>query len=68
MRNAGMVQVQFKLSASGDFISPRIVVSSGNSLLDDAALVAVHKSKSVGVPPEDFKRLVTLQIEFNLKD
>ncbi|MEQ4674969.1 energy transducer TonB [Providencia vermicola] len=65
MKNRGMAKVQFQLSGSGDISSARLVASSGNELLDNAALIAVEKSRSVGAPPIGFARSITLNIEFN---
>ncbi|NHX34579.1 TonB family protein, partial [Escherichia coli] len=43
----------------------RLASSSGNDLLDQAALLAVQKSRSVGKPPAGFAQSITLNIEFN---
>ncbi|EKT62144.1 TonB family protein [Providencia burhodogranariea] len=64
MKNRGATQIQFYLTATGDITSANIVSSSGNELLDKAALSAVEKSSSVGIPPVDFLRSVTFKIEF----
>lgn len=64
MKNKGETQIQFYLTATGEIISASIVSSSGNELLDKAALSAVEKSNSVGIPPADFLRSVTFKIEF----
>lgn len=64
MKNRGATQIQFYLTATGEITSANIVSSSGNELLDKAALAAVEKSRSVGIPPVDFLRSVTFKIEF----
>ncbi len=65
MKNTGIVKIQFKLNNMGDITSAQLVGSSGNTLLDNAALSAVEKSRSVGEPPVGFAQSITLNIEFN---
>lgn len=65
MKNRGIAKVQFQLSHAGDILSARLIASSGNELLDNAALMAVQKSRSVGTPPAGFAHSITLNIEFN---
>ena len=64
MKVMGKVVVQFDLQNDGKIVSPRIIQSSDNSLLDQAAIDAVNRSNSVGSPPKNFPTSLTLTIEF----
>ncbi|EPO5265583.1 MULTISPECIES: energy transducer TonB [Providencia] len=65
MKNRGIATIQFQLSQTGEISLIRLASSSGNDLLDQAALLAVQKSRSVGKPPAGFAQSITLNIEFN---
>ncbi|MEQ5733864.1 energy transducer TonB [Providencia alcalifaciens] len=65
MKSRGVSTVQFQLSQTGEISLVRLASSSGNELLDNAALTAVQKSRSVGKPPAGFAQSITLNIEFN---
>ncbi|MEX6231898.1 TonB family protein [Providencia hangzhouensis] len=62
----GVVKVSFQLSSLGEITMVRIVNSSTHNTLDQAALSAVQKSRSVGAPPEGLKKLITMEIKFEL--
>lgn len=64
MKIRGVIEVEFHLTVAGEMTSARIVTSSGYEILDNAALAAVEKSRSVGVPPEGFKSPISLKIKF----
>lgn len=64
MKIRGTTEVVFNLTITGEFTSARVITSSGHELLDNAALAAVAKSRSVGVPPEGFKSQVSFEIKF----
>ncbi|MEX9881052.1 TonB family protein [Providencia rettgeri] len=65
MKNRGIATIQFQLSQNGEISLIRLASSSGNDSLDQAALLAVQKSRSVGNPPAGFAQSITLNIEFN---
>ncbi|WP_272679818.1 energy transducer TonB [Providencia sp. PROV032] len=65
MKNRGIATIQFQLSQTGEISLIRLASSSGSDLLDQAALLAVQKSRSVGKPPAGFAQSITLNIEFN---
>ncbi|MEX6226602.1 energy transducer TonB [Providencia hangzhouensis] len=65
MKSRGVSTVQFQLSQTGEISLVRFTSHSGNELLDNAALTAVQKSRSVGKPPAGFAQSITLNIEFN---
>ena len=52
----GRVLVSFQITQQGDLLYVRVVHSSGNKALDDAAVNAIHKAQFVkpppGLPPE----------------
>lgn len=62
----GTVEVSFTLTPLGEITKVSIAKSSMHTQLDQAALTAVAKSSSVGIPPEGFKKQVTLAIKFKL--
>lgn len=65
MKDRGIAKVQFQLNQKGEISLIRLASSSGSELLDNAALLAVQKSNSVGQPPVGFAQSITLNIEFN---
>ena len=52
----GRVLVTFQITQQGDLLYVRVLHSSGNKALDDAAVNAIHKAQFVkppeGLPPE----------------
>lgn len=62
----GNVLVSFTLTSTGEITKVRIAKSSKHTQLDQAALTAITKSRSVGIPPEGLKKQITLAIEFEL--
>ena len=66
MHIEGKIKANFELTEQGDLIHILVAKSSNNSQLDKAALEAMHKSRSVGVPPVGLNRSITLEIEFTL--
>ncbi|MDC9582564.1 energy transducer TonB [Xenorhabdus sp. PR6a] len=66
MKQQGTVTVNFTLSDDGTLTAARVVNSSGNDALDNAALEAVGRASSVGAKPADISPDVTLQLDFKL--
>lgn len=64
MKISGNVLIRFQITANGKLTSPAIITSSGNELLDNAAIAAVNRSQPVGNPPLGFTSSLTLTIEF----
>lgn len=67
MRRQGIVQISFTLGNDGALNSPRIVSSSGNEDLDNAALQAVEQARSIGAPPAGMGRSLTVPISFKIQ-
>lgn len=65
-RSEGVVTIRFNLSPEGKANSPTILKSSGDKRLDDAAIAAVMRSKSVGMRPEGINTILTIDISFKL--
>ncbi|CDM92101.1 energy transducer TonB [Xenorhabdus bovienii] len=66
MKQQGTVTIGFTLLNDGSFTAARVINSSGNSVLDDAALDAIARASSVGPKPADLAPDVTLEIDFEL--
>ncbi|MGJ0576608.1 TonB family protein [Xenorhabdus bovienii] len=66
MKQQGTVTIGFTLLNDGSFTAARVINSSGNSVLDDAALDAIARANSVGPKPADLAPYVTLEIDFEL--
>lgn len=62
----GTVLVSFTLTSLGEITKVSVAKSSMNVQLDQAALTAIAKSRSVGIPPEGLKKQITLEIKFKL--
>ncbi|WP_430442040.1 energy transducer TonB [Providencia huaxiensis] len=62
----GTVLVNFTLTPLGEITKVSIEKSSMHVQLDEAALAATLKSRSVGVPPEGLRKQHTLEIKFKL--
>ncbi len=62
----GTVLVNFTLTSLGEITKVSIEKSSMHVQLDEAALAATLKSRSVGVPPEGLRKQHTLEIKFKL--
>jgi TonB family protein len=48
----GRVLVSFQITQQGDLLYVRVVKSSGNKAMDDAAVNAIHRAKFVKPPPD----------------
>ncbi|MBI6548094.1 energy transducer TonB [Xenorhabdus lircayensis] len=66
MKQQGTVTVNFTLLSDGTLTTAKVVNSSGNSTLDNAALNAINRTSSVGPIPADIPSDVTLQLDFKL--
>ncbi|BET98674.1 TonB family protein [Xenorhabdus taiwanensis] len=67
MRQQGIVTVHFTLLDDGTLTAVRVVNSSGNSTLDNAALDAINNANSVGPIPAGTGSNVTLTLDFTLR-
>lgn len=67
MRKQGIVQVSFTLGNDGALNNPKVVNSSGNEDLDNAALQAVQQARSIGSPPAGLGRNITVPVSFKIQ-
>lgn len=72
-RAEGTVLIEFTLDANGKVLDAALVTSSGNSLLDDAAIAQVHRASPMPKPPAELlngKDSIKLKapFNFNIKD
>lgn len=68
----GDVKVKFKIDKEGNLIDIEIIESSGNNLLDDAAVSAIKKTAPFPKPPKELigshaGLSLTIPFDFNLK-
>lgn len=62
----GHIRVLFKIDNQGNVISGDILESSGNSLFDESAINAIHKSEPFGKFPENTTRpTITINYSFD---
>ncbi|MDC9588653.1 energy transducer TonB [Xenorhabdus sp. XENO-10] len=66
MKQEGSVIVNFTLLDDGTLTATKVINSSGNTTLDNAALDAVNRAISVGPKPADMASVVTLELDFML--
>lgn len=66
MKIQGNVQVEIAIDAAGNITAARMVRSSGEASLDEAALDTARKARSSGPPPAGFGRIIVMQIDFQL--
>lgn len=66
MKIRGSVQVEIAIDAAGNITAARMVRSSGEASLDEAALDTARKARSSGPPPAGFGRIIVMQIDFQL--
>jgi protein TonB len=68
-RQQGTVEVKFTIDANGHITSSRVGRSSGNPLLDQAALNTLQRASPVPAPPMGFNTasLVVMELEFELR-
>ncbi|MEQ2025104.1 energy transducer TonB [Xenorhabdus szentirmaii] len=66
MKQQGTVTINFTLLENGALTAARVVNSSGNSALDDAALSAVNRASPVGTKPAGMTPEITLTLDFTL--
>ncbi|SFN68782.1 energy transducer TonB [Xenorhabdus japonica] len=66
MKQEGSVIVNFTLLDDGTLTATKVINSSGNSTLDNAALDAINRAISVGPKPADMASVVTLELDFML--
>ncbi|PHM73969.1 energy transducer TonB [Xenorhabdus kozodoii] len=67
MKQQGIVTVSFTLLADGTLTAAKVVNSSGNNILDNAALDAINHANSVGSIPTGTAPNVTLTLDFTLR-
>ncbi|OTA19240.1 TonB-like protein [Xenorhabdus beddingii] len=67
MKQQGTVIINFALLNDGTLTAARVLSSSGNNLLDNAALDAVNRASSVGAIPAGMAPEVTLTLDFALR-
>ncbi|WP_237386014.1 energy transducer TonB [Xenorhabdus sp. Sc-CR9] len=68
MRQEGTVTVHFTLLNDGSITTARIAQSSGNNALDNEALNAINRARSVGVRPSNMKPEMTVALDFTLNN
>ncbi|AFU19498.1 energy transducer TonB family protein [Actinobacillus suis] len=66
MRKTGVVTIGFTVSSSGDLTNVKVLNSSGNSNLDNAAVKAAQSTK-VSPPPAGFPSSVTVPVKFSIE-
>lgn len=67
MRKQGKVGISFSVAPDGALVNARIVQSSGDDSLDNAALEAVNNAKSVGARPSGLPIGLNVPISFTLQ-
>ncbi|MEQ1976917.1 energy transducer TonB [Xenorhabdus sp. SGI240] len=67
MKQQGIVTVNFTLLDDGTLTAAKVVNSSGNSTLDNAALDAINHANSVGSIPTGIEPNVMLTLDFTLR-
>ena len=63
-RGAGIASVQFSFNSKGDVLSVRLVASSGNPSLDEAAVSLVRRSSPIPAPPPTGPSSIVVPIQF----
>ncbi|MBE1205870.1 energy transducer TonB family protein [Aminobacter carboxidus] len=63
-RNRGVVQVQFSFNAGGDVLSVKLLNSSGDPALDEAAVSLVRRSSPIPAPPPAVPTSIVVPIDF----
>ena len=66
MKIQGSVQVEIMIDATGNITAARLIKSSGEASLDEAAVDAARKARSSGPPPVSLGRTIVMQIDFQL--
>ncbi|WGE36106.1 TonB family protein [Actinobacillus genomosp. 1] len=66
MRKTGVVTIGFSVSSSGELINVKVLNSSGNGNLDNAAVKAAQSTK-VSPPPAGFPSNVTVPVKFSIE-
>lgn len=67
MRKQGIATVSFTVTANGTLSDAKIITSSGDDSLDQAAIQSVNNAKSVGPRPAQMPANLTIPIKFNIK-
>lgn len=65
-RHRGRVLLQFNINTDGRLYDAKIIRSSGFNTLDNAALTAITKSRSIGPKPANISSTMSTEIEFKL--
>lgn len=64
VRNRGVAAVQFSFNAGGDVLSVRLINSSGDPALDEAAVSLVRRSSPIPAPPPAVPSVIVVPIDF----
>ncbi|MDH4986535.1 TonB family protein [Aminobacter anthyllidis] len=64
VRNRGVAAVQFSFNAGGDILSVRLINSSGDPALDEAAVSLVRRSSPIPAPPPAVPTSIVVPIDF----
>lgn len=67
MQKQGTVVIGFNIESNGDLTGERVVKSSGVESLDDSALQAVQRAKSVGTRPAGMGSYREIPIQFRIQ-
>ena len=67
MRKQGIVNVSFSVGGDGSLSGERVTKSSGDEILDNAALEAVRSARPVGPKPAGFASSVSVPISFTIQ-
>jgi protein TonB len=67
MREAGKVDANINITASGEIVAVRMTRSSGNPRLDKAALKALRRSSPVPAPPDGRSWSIGVPVRFELE-
>lgn len=67
MQKTGIVTLSFSLSANGQVINVKLLKSSGNENLDNAAVQAAQSTSLNLAPPAGFAKNLTVPIRFSLE-
>ena len=67
MRKQGIVTVGFNIGSDGTLSGERVIKSSGNEDLDNAALEAVRRARSIGPRPNGVSSSISVPISFTIQ-
>lgn len=67
MRKQGVVKIAFTIATDGSLNGERVIQSSGDESLDNSALEAIRRSRSIGPRPAGLGASMTVPINYNLQ-